>query len=366
MKMDRLVKKSVRPILLFIVIVFVVSCFFMYGTGGRGSNAAQMQGADGYLQDYDVAIINGEAIKRSRLDMEVEELIRRMGLPEGASSTDYPVFRNTVIDQIAILKEFEKEIASRKITVSKEEVDKRISDIKSQFPTVEIYLQQLQASGLTEEGLRKAIEDDMKQNKLFDEVSGIVSTDEAELRNYYEITKAYFFTKPEGFTMDVAHFSTAEAAEAARKELSSGKNWDDVMAAASGDVTNQSDSANRMFIPENQLTDETEPLKALSMDVPSEVISFTSDDNMIVVKRTREAAGTASFDEVSADVEQIILSQKRTSLQSQFMQELRAKADVKILDEEIFKVLASETSGDAETSADGAVSSDPAAASGDN
>ena len=103
------------------------------------------------------------------------------------------------------------------------------------------------------------------------------------------------------------------------------------------------------------------------MDIPSEVISFTSDDNMIVVKRTREAASTASFDEVSADIEQILVSQKRTSLQSQFMQELRAKSDVKILDEELFKVAVSETSGDAAaTSADSTVSSDAAATSGDN
>jgi hypothetical protein len=339
----------------------------MYGTGGGRSNAAQTQEGEGYLQDYDVAVVDGEVIKRSRLDMEVEQFIREMGLQESASSTDYPAFRNTIIDQIATLKELDKEITSRKITAGKDEVDKTIADLESQFPTKEIYLQQLQASGFTEESLRKTVEEDVKRRKLLDEVTGVVSTDEAELRNYYEMIKTYVFSKPEGFTMDVAHFKTAEAAEAARGELSSGKSWDDVMAAASGDVTNSSDSAERMFIPENQLSGEAESLKALSMDIPSEVISFTSDDNMIVVKRTREAASTASFDEVSADIEQIIVNQKRTSLQSQFMQELRTKADVKILDEELFKVAAPETSEDATPPADSAVSSDDAApTSGDN
>ncbi|MDR1581359.1 MAG: SurA N-terminal domain-containing protein [Synergistaceae bacterium] len=367
MKMDRLVKKSIRPILLFIVIVFVVSCFFMYGTGGMRSNAAQTQEEGGALRDYDVAIVNGEAIKRSRLDIEVEQFIREMGLLESASSTDIPAFRNTVIDQIATMKELDKEIMSRKITAGKDEIDKVIADLESQFPTREIYLQQLQVSGFTEENLRKAVEEDVKRRKLFDEVSGVVSTDEAELRNYYEMTKTYFFSKPEGFTMDVAHFKTAEAAEKARGELSSGKNWDDVMTAASDDVTNRSDSTDRMFIPENQLTEEAEQLKALSMDIPSEVISFTSDDNMIVIKRTREVAGITPFEEVSADIEQILVSQKRASLQSQFMQELRAKADVQILDEELFKLASPETSGDAAPSADRIiVSSDVAAPSGDN
>jgi hypothetical protein len=288
-----------------------------------------------------------------------------MGLLGSASSTDYPAFRSTVIDQIATLKELDKEITSRKITAGKEEVDNVIADLESQFPTREIYLQQLQASGFTEESLRKTVEEDVKRRKLLDEVTGVVSTDETELRNYYDMIKTYAFSKPEGFTMDVAHFKTPEAAEEARKELSSGKSWDDVMTAASGDVTDHSDSANRMFIPENQLSNETESLKTLSMDIPSDVISFTSDDNMIVVKRTREAASTLSFDEVSADIEQILVSQKRTSLQSQFMQELRTKADVKILDEELFKLAAPETSGDAAPSA-GVVSSDATATSGDN
>jgi hypothetical protein len=364
MKMDRLVKKSVRPILLFILIVFVVSCFFVYGSVGVRGNAAQSQGNEGALQDYDVAIINGEAIKRSRLDIEVEEFIREMGLMDSASSTDYPAFRNTIVDQIATLKELDKEIVSRKITASKEEVDSVIADLESQFPTREIYLQQLQASGFTEESLRNTVEEDVKRRKVFDEVTGVVSTDEAELRNYYEMIKTYAFSRPEGFMMDVAHFSTVQAAEDARKELSSGKNWDDVMTAASGDVTDHSDSAGKMFIPENQLAGETESLKALSMDIPSEVISFTSDDNMIVVKRTREEASTASFDEVSADIEQILVSQKRTSLQSQFMQELRTKADVQILDEELFKMAAPETSADAPDG--GVVSPDAAVTSGDN
>ena len=136
-------------------------------------------------------------------------------MQESASSTDYPAFRNTVIDQIATLKALDKEIASRNITAGKDEVDEVIASLESQFPTREIYFQQLQASGFTEERLRKTVEEDVKRRKLFDEVTGVVSTDEAELRNYYEITKAYFFTKPECFTMDVAHFRTAEAAEAA-------------------------------------------------------------------------------------------------------------------------------------------------------
>jgi hypothetical protein len=239
--------------------------------------------------------------------------------------------------------------------VTKEEVDDAVKEIESQFPTKEIYLQQIQASGITEAELRTSIEENMKRGKALDEVVGVVSTDEKELRDFYGMMKEYAFRKPEGFKMDVAHFATGESAEAARKELESGKKWDDVITASSGDVVDYSTTGERMFIPAEQLTGDVEFIKELSMDIPSKVVTFTSDDHMIVVKRSKEEAGTAPFDEVSADIEQMLVSQKRTSLQSQFMQELRARASVEILDQELFKTLSPDASGDVtETSGDAA------------
>ena len=76
-------RKSAKPIMLFIVIIFVISCFFMYGSRGGRRVQAVAAGGDaggGELQDYDVAVVNGERIKLSRLEMEVAQFIRAMGL----------------------------------------------------------------------------------------------------------------------------------------------------------------------------------------------------------------------------------------------------------------------------------------------
>jgi hypothetical protein len=359
-------RKSIRPIMLFIVIIFVVSCFFMYGSSGRRGVAATVSGGelsgDVIVQDYDVAVVDGERVTLSRLELEVAQFIRAMGLEANATSTDYPAFRNTVIDRMATLKELDKEIASRKIAAAKEEVDTALAEIESQFPTKEIYLQQLQISGITEAELKTSIEENIKRSKILEEVTGVVSTDETELRNFYDMMKTYAFQKPEGFLMDVAHFSTETAAEAARGALSSGKTWDDMISEASADVVDYSTTGNRMFIPSAQLTEDgnVEFLKEISLDVPSKVVSFTSEDHMIVVKRAKEEAGTATFDEVSGDIEEMLVSQKRNSLQSQFMQELRARANVEILDEELFKMLTPEVSADV-TAASGETTSGDAA-----
>ena len=361
--MMQYLRKTIKPIMLVIVIVFVVSCFFMYDTGRR--NAAQATNEDGGIPDRVVAVVDGENITLSRLEIEVAQFIRAMGLEGSASSADFPAFRSTVIDRMATLKELDKEITSRKITASKEEVDAAIADIESQFPTREIYLLQLQQNGITEEELRKSVEENMRRSKLLDEVTTAVSTDQTELRNFYDMMKTYAFKKPEGFMMDIAHFGTEPAAEAAKAELESGTKWDDMIESASADITDYSTTASRMFIPTEQMTGDAEFLKELSMDVPSRIISLTSGDHMIVVKRSKEEAGTAAYDEVSADLEEMIVGQKRTALQSKFMQELRARANVELLDGELFNNTRPE-----DTSADvislDVTSPDAVTASGDN
>ena len=363
--MMKTLRKQVRPIMIVIVIIFAASIFFTYGADrGRGGSATASDAASGDAGgDRDVAVVNGERIKLSRIDTEVVQYISEMGLDWNAISADLPSLRNMIIDRIATLKELDKEVASRRLTVTKEELDEAVKEVEAQFPTKEIYLQQLKSAGLTEESFRKNIDDNMKRSKLFEEVTSIVSVDEAELRGRYDTFKSYAYQKPEGFLMDVAHFSTQAAAEAAKKELEAGKKWDDVMASASADVTDHSPSDERMFIPSEQLTWDVEFLKALSMDVPSQVVPFTSDDHMIVVKRSNEEAGTASFDEVRDIVQQEMLNEKRTSIRTQFMQSLRAKAKVEILDQKLFSALAQAPAGAAGGDDDKPVSADaPAAA----
>ena len=323
--------------MMFVAIVFFISCFFMYGAGARRRGQV-VQGDDGgvFFQDYEVAVINGERIMLSRLEIEVTQLIRSMGIEASVTAEDLPVFRNTVIDRLATLKELDREIASRRITVTEEELNEAVRDVEDQFPTKEIFLQQLRASGITESELRESIAETIKRNKVFEEVTDVVSTDEAELRNFYEMMKAFAFQTPEGYFADVAHFATEEAASGAREELESGKEWDEVMGAVTSGVSDHSSSGERAFIPSSQLTGDVEFIRDLPMNVPSHVVTLAPDDHMIVVKREKQDEATAPFEDVSADIEEIILSQKSASLQSQFMQELRARASVEILDEELF------------------------------
>ena len=136
-------------------------------------------------------------------------------------------------------------------------------------------------------------------------------------------------------------------AERVRKEIKEGRSWDDALDAVSKDTLSQTPFDSPVLIPTDQFTGDAESLKDISIDEISDVTRLTSDDFMLIIKRSKEEAGTAAFDEVSADIEQMILGQKRQSLQSQFLQELLAQANVQILDETIFYRPEAVTSDDA-------------------
>jgi hypothetical protein len=364
--MMQYLRKKIRPIMLVVVVLFVVSCFAglgIYSGGARNGGAPGSQAADGGEPDRVVAIVDGERIPLSRLDVEMFQMIRAMNLESRITSADYPALRTTVIDRMGMLKELDKESRARNISVTKEEIDATVQGFESSFPTRELFLQWLAQEEMDEKQIRTDIEENMRRQKVFDEVVSAVSVDESEMLDTYETIKDFAFQRPDGFMMDIAHFATNESAEAARGEISEGGVWDDVMASASADVLREySTPDNRVFIPADQLVNEVESVRDLAIDSVSDVIALTDDDFMIVVKRSEEAARVVSFDEVSADVEQMLLGQKRQNLQSEFLNELRGRAVVEILDNELFTQPLPDEPAPSDVS-DAPVSSDAEAAS---
>lgn len=325
-------RKNVRTIMLVVVVLFIISCFAGYGmySGGNGASA------DG-TQDYAVAKINGQDVMRSTMDYEMVQFVQSRGLAQTISDDDLPYVRSMILDQMAIMAELDKEIAARKISVSKEELDATMKEIESSFPTKEIFLQEIQRVGMDEKALRDDVELQMKRQMVFDGVVAPASTDQQEMRTFYDTLKEYAFQKPEGFTMNIAHFTTEAAATAAQEKVKGGTAWDEVMTTASPDVLNYIPYESPVFVPVSEMLGNVEYLKDVPLDEVTAPVELTSDDFMIVVKRTKQDAGTADYDEVSADIEMMILNQKRQGLQSQFLQTLRSTAVVEVLDQDLIK-----------------------------
>lgn len=327
-------RKNVRSIMLVVVVLFIASCFAGYGMYSGSSNSGEA--SQEMQQDYPVAIVAGEKIMRSRMDYEMFQMIQSMGLAQTISEDDFPAIRSNILDQMAVIAELDKEAAARGITVTKDEIDETIKEIESSFPTREIFLQELQRANMDEKKLREEVEIQVRRQKVFEQVVSPASTDEAQMQMFYETMKSYAFQKPEAFDLNLAHFSSEESAEKAVTDIKSGKKWDDVMIEASGDVINYTSYDNTVMVPTSEMRDDVEFLKDAPINEVTKPVMLASEDYMIVLKRAKQEAGTFAFDEVSADIKAMLVNQESQRLQATFLQELRNRAVVEILDASIF------------------------------
>ena len=94
-----------------------------------------------------VARVNGEAISRAEFEKAVQNIEANAGGPVPAEQRDR-IFRS-VLDQMIGYKLLIQETKTRKLTVPDAELDKRIAQIQSQFPSEEAFKQTLSQQNVT-------------------------------------------------------------------------------------------------------------------------------------------------------------------------------------------------------------------------
>ncbi len=321
-------RKHVRSIMLVIVVLFVVSCFSMYGFSGGGNQGTA---------DRTVAKINGKSIKLSRLETEMAQMIKAMNLESKVTSHDYPLLRKEVLDSIAFTAEVENEIKSHKIAVTKTEIEDDLKKIIASFPTVEIFKEQLKSVGKTEDDLKKDIEKQIKERKLIEQITAEASVDEKEVRDFFDKLEKENLKIQEGIKLNIASFKTQESAEKARKDIDSGKKWDDVMEGASADLNQHTPYDAQSFVPMDGFQGNLEPVKTMALNKISKVIKIAEGNYAVIMNRSHQKAGYATFDDVSADIKGNLWGQKKQAKLNEFTQELKNKSKIEILEKELFE-----------------------------
>lgn len=325
MLMNKL-RTQVKWIMAAIVVVFVLSIFLMYGPGGgRGTGN----------KDYAVAEVDGRKVMRSQIEAGLAEIAEQAQNTQ-VTSEDLPLLRRNVLDSIIIEAGLKKEAKNRDIKVTDEELEKVIAQIESQFPTKEAFMQYMEQSGIDEKKMKQDITDRLAQQKVLESVSGGVVVSDDEVAKFYDSTKDLFFRRPAGYNVNFASFGTKDQAMKARARLSSGAEWDKVLDEVSKDVKNSTPYGKPTFVAEKDMAG---PMKVL-MDLPlgklSPLISATSEDVLLVVKRSRSPERVLSLPEVKEEIQKMLKAQKERELQQKFFQEMKSKTPVKILDPSIF------------------------------
>ncbi len=345
--MMKFFRENVRWIMIAILVLFTLSCFAGYGMYSRGGRGGQGDGT----RDYPVAEIDGDRVMRSEIEKGMGELAEQYGKQQKITSADYPTLRQMVLDNLVLMKQVEKETLARGFKADDAEVEKTLASIQDQFPTKEAFQQYLQRSNMTLDQMKEQLHKQLAQQKLMEDVLKPASVDIKEARKFYDSMKDIFYRRPAGFTFNLMAFRDRAAAEKARARLVAGEKWDAITVAFSKDVSNATSFDKPVFVGEKDLATDLQDLKKLAVGKVSQIKQITSDDVMIALKRSVEKERVMTWNEISGDVTRLMLNQKKRELQTKFLEELKKKAQVKILDASIFpapkvQILTAPASGD--------------------
>lgn len=333
--MLRYLRSRVKVIMIVVIVLFVIGSFSFYGRNSRSGRGNDSN------RDYAVAEINGNDVMRSDIEKGTMQLAERMGSGKEATSADIPFIRKAVLDSTAIDAELAKEIKNRNIEVIEKEMDEAYTKIMDSYPTREEFKAYIERAGITEDQIKSDIKKQISQKKIMDAFAAEINVTENEARMFYESAKSMLYKQPSGFKVNIATFKSNEAAKSAQKALSEGAAWDKIMGDNKAHIMSSTPYDKPVLLTEQMLVDSLAVLKDLPLNKVSPVMPVTSSDSYVAIKRSKEAEKQLSYNEVSADITAMIKNQKAQEKQQEFYKMLLSRAEIKILDPQIFPAITS-------------------------
>lgn len=329
-------RKQMKWVMAIIVVAFLLSTFLMYE--GRGTRRTPTRNADGSMNDYEVAQINGRSLMRSELDRRLSDYLSTYST-RSAASLDMGAIYQSVLDQIVLEAQLAKAVSDSGITVSDAEADRAMKDYADRYyPTRETFYQALANSGVKIDDYKRSLARQMATETLLRNAVGEVVVSEDEALKFYDTMKSLIYSKPEGFMIHMADFRTSADAEYMRARLESGETWAAIVSGdelASHDVINV--TREPVFLPASAFNAGTlNVMASLDVGTVSPVFSVTSFDYAVGLKTEHVDETVSAYDEVSADIRNMLTSQEERRRLAEYQTTLRNAAQVVINDQELF------------------------------
>ena len=334
--MMKFLRTQMKWIMALIVIAFLLSTFFMYE--GRTTRRTPGRNADGSMSDYEVANINGRSLMRSELEQRLRNYLSNYG-SRSAESLDMPAIYKAVLDEAVLESQLTKELDESGIRVSDAEAEQAMKDYADRYyATRETFYQALANSGIKVDDYKRQLARQIATEQLFRNAIGEVVISEDQAAQFYDTMKTLIYSRPEGFMVHMSDFNNNEAAEDFRAKLLAGESWDVIVSSdvlASKDLINITRAP--VFLPVSAMQSGTLSVMA-SVDVgqPSEVFSVSSSDFAVGLKTSHVDASVSPYEEVSADIKNMLTNQEQRKRLSDYEASLRNKAQLVINDQELF------------------------------
>jgi len=288
-----------------------------------------------------LARVNGEAVNKTEFDRAVSALEARNGGPVPAQQRDR-VLRQ-VLDQIVDYKLLIQEGRARKIEATDAEVDARMKEIQTQFPTEDAFKQMLTARKTTLEQVRSDIRQDITVQKLIENaIADKVAVKPEQVTDFYSKNPDQFkqpervrashilIMVPKG-SDDAAKTAARTKAADILKDVKAGKDFAALAKQHSQDPGSAPKGGDLGFFQQGQMVGPFNDVAfKLTPGQVSDLVETEFGFHIIKVAE-KQAARTVPLDEVRPQLEQYLERTNREQQTDAFVNGLKTKGKIEIL-----------------------------------
>lgn len=283
------------------------------------------------------AKVNGEKIMKSTLDAQVVQLQKQYpDMFKGADGEGRLLdFKQRLLDNLINQVLVQQAAKERDISVSDADVEKQISQLKSGFKDDAQYQAALKSAGMTEEALKTQIHDQLTNQKIIESLAKDTKIPEKDLKAYYDKNKAQFQQKAAKRAQHIL-FKPEDKAKAQQvlDELKNGADFSALAKKNSVDTATASKGGDLGWPSTTYVKEFEAALAKLDKGEMSGLVKTPYGWHIIKVTDER-GASTQSFNQVKAQIEQILIQQVRADSYQKYLDQLRQKAKIEILIDEL-------------------------------
>lgn len=298
--------------------------------------------ADAKKADNKVAVVNNVVIPESDLNLELQQVKKRMEqqgqtIPEERISDIKKKIVERLIDQELLYQESR----NQGIKIDQSRVDDALSSIKDGFPDKDAFNKTLTESGLNESELKEKIEKGLAIKDLVEKAVAdkIVIKDDA-IKSFYDTNPSYFkvpeqvhashilIKVPEGANAEQKATAKKKLTDIKKKIIDDGASFEEMAKQHSEGPSSTSGGDLGLFGRGQMVKPFEDAAFELNIGQLSDIVETRFGYHLIKVSEKKEAA-TIPMDEAKDKIQNFLKQQKMQQAISDYIATLKEKAEIK-------------------------------------
>jgi peptidyl-prolyl cis-trans isomerase C len=287
-----------------------------------------------------VARVNGEEVKKLEFERMIHTLEQRAGQQIPAERRD-EILRGA-LDQLVVYTLLSQESRNRGIKVEDSEIDQKVEQLRSKFPTQEAFTKALAERGMTMDRLKHDARVDISVTKLMDaEMATEPAPSEQDAKAFYlknpdrfkqgeKVRASHILIKVDQKAPPVAKQKARAAIDAVLKQAKTGGDFSKLAQEHSQDGSSAQGGDLNYFTREQMVPEFSKVAFSLKPGEISDVVETQFGYHIIKVVDHQEAR-TIPFEEVNAQIKQFLGNQKKQQHADAFIDGLKKKSKIEVL-----------------------------------